>query len=139
MLYRTIKAYAIRDCSRHQITIVQFTPGGGCWQQELCVCHGHTCALGYWLALGSLCKLSSQPGPHAYTHTHTHTHAPTDTHTSTMQYVYIMNIPCGHLGGNICTRMHHILHRHRLRFTVHRIMLENTEADMQSYVSSGGN
>lgn len=75
MLYRTIKACPISDYNHHQITIIQSTPGG--WCSRSCMCHGHTCAQGHWLALGSLGKLSSleslQVGG-TYTHNHTHTH-----------------------------------------------------------------
>ena len=51
-----------------------------------CVCHGDTHAQGYWLALGSHCKLSSlrawttHPHPDTHTHRYTHIHPPTGIH-----------------------------------------------------------
>lgn len=70
MLYRTIKAFAIRDYNHHQITIIQYNqPLEADAASGSCVCHGHTRAQGYWLALAN-----DHPWRGWSSHLHTHSH-----------------------------------------------------------------
>ena len=91
MLYSTMKACAIRDYNRHQITIIQLPPGGGCRRQELRVSWSHSCS-GILAGLGISLQVIifeslDHPPPPRHTHTQIHTHTPTHRHTLCSMYI----------------------------------------------------
>lgn len=96
MLYRTIKACAIRDYNHHQITIMQSIPRGRCKQQELCVSWSHSCS---GILAGRQQGLSA-----SYHHLRVRpTHLHTQSYTYRIRYVLSVSMRRDHLSGKTHT------------------------------------